>query len=81
MRESAVVDGDGVHPTYDHPLVPELIQLLPALEPRGLRYILGMIDRGAARSQQANGSYEPLPIGLLEVQVREKVVTVEGDFK
>jgi hypothetical protein len=58
------VDGDCVNPAYDHPLVPELIELLPSLQPGGLRYVLRAVHGGAARTQQAYGSYESLPIGL-----------------
>ena len=53
-----VVDGDGVDPAYDHRLVPELIDLLPSLQPGGLREILGVVHGGPARAQQAHGLYE-----------------------
>src|ERR1700683_2044869 len=61
-----VVDGDGVYPAYDRPLFPELIELLPTLQPGGLGDILRAFQGGAPRTQQAHGSYEAQPVRLSE---------------
>ena len=46
-----VVDRDGADPAYNHPFIPELIDLPPSLQPGGLSGILGVVHRSAARKQ------------------------------
>jgi hypothetical protein len=59
-----VVDGDRVYPTYNHSVIPELIELLPSLQPSGLRYIFRMVLGGAAGAEYSNGSAKSLLISL-----------------
>jgi hypothetical protein len=59
-----VVQSDRVDPAYDRSCVPELVPLLPASHPSGLRNIFCTLDGRASEAQKADCSNESLPIRL-----------------